>query len=295
MYNHLLHTLIQVADTGSFAKAAETLYISPVAVMKQINSLEQNLGIKLFERTSQGAFLTAAGESIYHDAKRIIGYSDDAIRRAQQIAGIQQYTIRIGTSILRPCQDLINLWNSTERTNSPFRFEIIPFNDDDQSLSSMFDSLDQTIDCFVGPCDFKSWKNRYSIKILGYYDCCLAVPKNHRLARKRKLKLSELDNETIGLLKPGESFFIDKMRADLQKNYPNIHIKDLPHFYGLDIFNECERGNYFIESLSAWKNIHPNIVTIPVDWDYKSPYGIVYSKTPSQAMKQFINELNTTK
>lgn len=41
MYNNLLTTLIAVADCGSFTKAAERLYISPTAVMKQINALEK--------------------------------------------------------------------------------------------------------------------------------------------------------------------------------------------------------------------------------------------------------------
>lgn len=295
MYNHLLHTLIQVADTGSFAKAAETLYISPVAVMKQINQLEEVLGIKLFDRTSQGTFLTAAGASIYHDAKRIIAYSDDAIRRAQQIAGIQQHTIRIGTSILRPCTDLINLWNSSEHANSPFRFEMIPFNDDHASLVNMFNSLGQTIDCFTGPCDFKTWRDNYDIYVLGYYPCCLAVSNQHRLARKRKLNLKELDNETIGLLKEGESNCIDQIRNDIKTNYPKINLKNLAYFYDLEIFNDCEKGNYFIESLPIWKNIHPNIATISVDWDYKIPYGIVYSKKHSKQMDQFIAELDKVK
>lgn len=39
MYNPLLDTFIAVSDCGSFTKAAETLYISPTAVMKQMNAL----------------------------------------------------------------------------------------------------------------------------------------------------------------------------------------------------------------------------------------------------------------
>lgn len=186
---------------------------------------------------------------------------------------------------MRPCQDLINLWNSVDRPNSPFRFEIIPFNDDSTSLNNMFDSIGQTIDCFVGPCDFKSWPQRYSIQQLGYYPSCVAV------SRKHKLTLAYLNGETLGLLKTGKSATLDQLRAELQTNHPQIIIKDLDHFYGMEVFNECDRGNYFIESLTAWQNIHPNIVTISVKWDYQIPYGIVYSKHPSEAMQELIKEL----
>ena len=44
MYNPLLDTFLMSADCGSFTKAADRLYISPTAVMKQINTLEKQLG-----------------------------------------------------------------------------------------------------------------------------------------------------------------------------------------------------------------------------------------------------------
>ena len=49
MYNHILDTFIAVADCGSFTKAARRLYISPTAVMKQINTLEEHLDMKLVD------------------------------------------------------------------------------------------------------------------------------------------------------------------------------------------------------------------------------------------------------
>lgn len=46
MYNPLLDTFISIADSGSFSKAAEKLFISPTAVIKQINILENDLGFR---------------------------------------------------------------------------------------------------------------------------------------------------------------------------------------------------------------------------------------------------------
>ena len=46
MYNPMLDTFITVADYGSFTKAAAQLYISPTAVMKQMNALEQHLQLQ---------------------------------------------------------------------------------------------------------------------------------------------------------------------------------------------------------------------------------------------------------
>ena len=54
MYNPQLETFIRAADAGSFNKAAEESYITPTAVIKQINLLESSLGVKLFERSQIG-------------------------------------------------------------------------------------------------------------------------------------------------------------------------------------------------------------------------------------------------
>ena len=83
MYNHMLDTFIAVSDCGSFTKAAERLYISPTAVMKQMNTLENHLNLKLIDRTSSGVRLTAAGALIYKDAKFIIDYSHKSIAGAR--------------------------------------------------------------------------------------------------------------------------------------------------------------------------------------------------------------------
>ncbi len=69
MYNPQIETFIRVADAGSFNKAAEENYITPTAVIKQINLLEKSLGLKLFDRSHRGLTLTKAGQSMYQDAK----------------------------------------------------------------------------------------------------------------------------------------------------------------------------------------------------------------------------------
>ena len=68
MYNHQLDTFIKTAELGSFGKASEALYISPPAVIQQINLLEKMCGFKLFTRTNHGVKLTAAGKVLYEDA-----------------------------------------------------------------------------------------------------------------------------------------------------------------------------------------------------------------------------------
>ena len=100
MYNPQLDTFICVVEAGSFSKAADKLYISPPAVIKQINSLENNLGVQLFARTHRGLVVTAAGESLYQDAKYMVNYSK------YEITPVEPYT-----------SDDLNWTNSSSRVS----------------------------------------------------------------------------------------------------------------------------------------------------------------------------------
>lgn len=248
MYIRELTTFITVADQGSFLKAAQELYITPASVMNQMNKLESIVGAKLIERTNQGTTLTAAGRSIYQSAKQIIELAEEAIKKAQSLADSEQTGIRIGTSILRPCKRLIDLWNEIDNGTLPFQMKIVPFDDDPVSLASVFSATGNQIDCFVGPCDSITWQERHNILHLYKIPCRIAVPRKHHLARKESLCWSDLDGETFMMVKRGDSPVLNQIRDDIIANHPKIRIADVPNFYDTSIFNECEQMNYLIET-----------------------------------------------
>lgn len=78
-------TFLKVADSGSFSKASKILFISPVSVMKQMNTLENQLGIRLLNRNPRGINLTPAGERLYTGVSKIIQDSTDMLEQVQQI------------------------------------------------------------------------------------------------------------------------------------------------------------------------------------------------------------------
>lgn len=289
MYSHELVTLITVADKGSFLKAAEALYTTPASVMNQINKLEGNVGVKLFERTNQGTRLTLAGRAFYDDAKQLISFAEAAVKKARQLAAPAQKVIRVGTSILRPCKRLIDLWNAIDDGSLPYQIDIVPFDDDPKSLNAVISSLGNKIDCFIGPCDSIAWRANYNILQLDEIPCRMAVPRKHRLAKKSRLRWADLDGETLMLVKRGNSAVLDKMRDDILKNHPSVRIADADNFYDTSVFNECERMNCLMETLDIWSDIHPALLTLPVEWKYKVTYGIVYAKKPNEAMQEFID------
>ncbi|WP_218280356.1 LysR family transcriptional regulator [Verrucomicrobium spinosum] len=72
-----LRTFLTVADEGHLTRAAEKLMTSQPAVSAQLRALEDEVGMKLFERTSKGMVLTSAGRSLREQAERIVEAAKD--------------------------------------------------------------------------------------------------------------------------------------------------------------------------------------------------------------------------
>ncbi len=288
MYNPQLETFLRVADAGSFNKAAEELYITPSAVIKQINLLEAGLDIQLFERTHRGLILTKAGKSLYQDAKYIIQYCRDSVTRAKNAMQEDINIIRIGTSPMTPAQLLMQLWSKIHACCPDMKFQIVPFENTPENAREILANLGKNIDVIGGIFDETMLKLRNCAGMeLSYESFCCAVSIHHKLAAKDKLTIEDLYGENLLLMRRDWSHYVDQLRDELWKNHNQIHIVDFD-FYSMDVFNRCENGNNVLLAISGWANVHPLLKVIPVEWDYGIPYGLLHSPKPSQTVKKFL-------
>lgn len=149
--NRQLQTFIQTAEEGSFSKAARKAYVSPTALIQQINLLEKRLKTKLFLRSHQGLTLTKAGRSFYKDAKYILQYMQDAVARAQQAAREDVPPVRLGTSLMTPSQFLLGLWPDIQKKDPELNIRLVPFDNTPENAKEILSRLGQHIDVVAGP------------------------------------------------------------------------------------------------------------------------------------------------
>ena len=289
MLSPSIKTFLKVADCGSFSAASERLYVSKVSVMNQINALEKHIGVPLFERTNHGVMLTAAGRALYDSGTRLMRLSEEAVRETRRIGGAVSRTIRIGTSMMRPCNGLVELWERIHPDGQEYQFSMVPFNDDTDSLSAMLNSLGDKIDCFVTPCGSAALTMNYSFLSLRACRCAVAMSKKHPLAKKTVLTWDDLKGESLLLIRRGESYVVDAIRDDILREHPGIRVVDFDGYYDISTFNLCEQQGYLMETIDIWAGLHPSLVTIPVEWRYEMPYGILYAKKPSDAVRSFVD------
>ena len=85
-----------VAKCGSFTKAAAKLFISQPALSNYINKVEEELGVKLFDRSSTPLLLTYGGEQYLKRARKILTQIDDMDRELRDITHHMQGRLRLG-------------------------------------------------------------------------------------------------------------------------------------------------------------------------------------------------------
>lgn len=290
MYDSLLETFIAVADCGSLTKASERLHISATAVMKQINALESRLDLKLIDRNHSGIRLTKAGNIIYRDAKFIIDYSNKSVAEAKKAESDYNATFCVGTSLLNPAKPFMDIWYRVNKDFSNYKLHLVPFEDNHKGILSEIEKLGEKFDFLIGVCDSKAWLSRCSFLPLGRYKKMAAVSRAHRLACKKVIDIKDLYGETLMMVKRGDSGVNDFLRNDLEHNHPQIQIEDTPQFYDLSVFNRCAETGKVLLSLECWTEVHPALVSIPINWEYSIPYGLLYSPNAPKDVLNFVEK-----
>lgn len=93
-----LKAFLAVAQDGSFSRAAEKLYLTQPAVSKQIQALEEALGMRLFDRVGRSILLTEAGNILHDHAHIVFQTLEEARETINQLRGLQRGHLRISAA-----------------------------------------------------------------------------------------------------------------------------------------------------------------------------------------------------
>lgn len=276
MYILQLENFIRAADAGSFNKAAEESHITTTAMIKQINSLESELGVILFIRMRRGLALTRVGKSFYKDAKYMVEYNRKTAARAKAAMQEETSVVRIGTSPMTPAQLLTDLWPQIHKHCSDISFQLVPFENTLENAREILKNLGENIDVVTGVFDetLLDLRQCAGFEISKERICC-AVSIYHPLAKKDKLTMEDLYGENLMIIHRGWSHFMDEVRDQFLGDHLPVNLVDFD-FYDVDIFNQCERQKNVLLVIEKWSCVHPMMKVIPVDWEYKISFGLLY-------------------
>jgi DNA-binding transcriptional LysR family regulator len=94
-----LAVFVRVVDTQGFSAAARAVGLTKSAVSKRINRLEQQLGLRLLQRTTRAMSLTEAGRVLYERAAQGVALLDESARLAAGLVEAPRGTLRVTASV----------------------------------------------------------------------------------------------------------------------------------------------------------------------------------------------------
>lgn len=95
-----LEVFLAVAESGSFSRGAEATFITQSTVSQHIAALENELGVKLLDRTSRGALPTEGGKLLLEHARRVVSDTREIERAMRRFRGVEEAVLRVGGSTI---------------------------------------------------------------------------------------------------------------------------------------------------------------------------------------------------
>ena len=191
-----LRYFVAVAEHKSFRLAAEQLHISQPPLSMQIRQLEAELGLKLFERTSRSVRLTPAGTNLLQMATSILAQADHLVKTARQRARGEAGTLSIGYLPSALGSLFSKALRSFSAAHPRVQVSLIEQRVPSQIAAILAGALD--LGMMHGDPDHAE----LGTELLLEGPVKLAMPRNHRLARKSKISLSSLRGEQLVVMRP---------------------------------------------------------------------------------------------
>ncbi len=120
-----LRTFLTVSDEGHLTRAAEKLSTSQPAVSAQVRALEEELGVRLFERSSRGMTLTGAGAALQEQARKIVNAARDFKMTAEGLRGTVTGELVFGLNNRPEILRLMEILRALTTDHPELRYEMV--------------------------------------------------------------------------------------------------------------------------------------------------------------------------
>ena len=208
---------LSVAEHGNFTTASEKCFVTQPTLSMQVQKLEEELGVTIFNRSTKPLKVTEVGEKVLNQARKIIEESsrmDDIISEEKGVIG---GTLKVGiiptvTSTLLPL--FLNIFTKKHKN---VKLKIEEFN-----TETLIDKLDDgSVDCAIAATPLNN--DKILERPLFYEPFVAYVPSHHSLSGNKYLEIDDLSNGNLLILQDGHCFRNQVLNLcsleDLNKEY----------------------------------------------------------------------------
>ena len=186
---HQLELFSKIADFKSFSLAAESLSLTQPTASGHIKNLEEELGVRLFDRLGREVLLTEAGKILYDFALRIIALRQEALDAMREFAGADRGALRLGASSIPGDYLLPRVLGEFKKSHPETQIALKI--EDSKTISQMV--LDGVVE--LGIVGAKLNESRLAYEAITKDELVLVVPPDHPWAGRPSVPVRELKGQ----------------------------------------------------------------------------------------------------
>jgi len=191
-----LRSFIAVARHNGFTAAARALKMSQTTITSQIQALEDEHGVRLFERRGRRIELTEVGHELLRIARQMIGLEDDAAMMLKDSADLRSGALKVGAVSPFHVIAMIEAFNA----RYPDVYSSITLGNSETVLLQL-----DSYRCDVGILARNTDDDRYYVQHYATYPVMAFVHRDHRLAALKAVELADLAKEKLLMREPGST------------------------------------------------------------------------------------------
>ena len=288
-----LRYFVAVGEEQHYGRGAQRLRVAQPALSRQIQDLEREVGFKLFDRLSRGVKLSTAGKLFLEEARHILEQVEEATRRARRAASGQLGTLRVGFIESMSWHGIVPDSFRQFREGQPdAELTIKPLSSLEQIGAVRSGQLDAGFVFTIASIGCESVQLEMdSIPLM------LAVPKGHRLAKLKSLRLRDLSSASFVWFPRRESpvFYDRLMHACFHGGLksPQIVQEGVNEATILSLVS-CGLGVAFVSGATRWR-CPENVVLVRVpDLKLELPFALIWRKdNSSPLLSKFVADVRS--
>lgn len=296
---HQLQYIVEVAKQRNFTRAADAICVSQSTLSHQIAKLEDELGLKLFDRNSRTVYPTQAGEEFINQAKLMLSNLEIAKQGIQDYIGLLKGTLHIGVIASLGRIDYAGMLASFYKKYPGLNFEIVQ--DGTYRLLEKLGTGELDL-AFVALPDVVEY-SEIDFYHLAYDDYVLVIPAEHRFVGRKTIDLAEAADEKFIFHPSSDRMHYSCLEACLKAGFkPNIVCQSSHSPTCLSLIHAGMGIGFFPQEKIREQNF--NIAVIKLNKPIKKDISLAISKRASsvpavktfyQFVLQWIKDIKITK
>jgi DNA-binding transcriptional LysR family regulator len=236
-----LRYFVAVAEALNFTRAAKQLRVAQPSLGRQVQDLEEEIGVDLLKRSPRGVTLTAEGKLFLEEARDVLRRADESVQKVRALARGEHGELNIGYSPTPTVEILPPALAAFQKAVPEVKVLLY-----DMSSDEILDGLHSgKLQLAVTAWPAAEYHPDVEFESLKTYPVCAVLPASHPLARLKTIPLEKVVAEPLVTLK--------------RKNYPDAHTMLEKFFQKLSvkprIALECDSGSSVITAIEAGRGI----------------------------------------